>query len=74
MKKEVYGTLLAAIIFNNKLSSHLEGKGFKCNDYDMCTFNNMVYFHQLTLQFHVDYLKSSHQNKDVFKMLKAYST
>ena len=39
--KAVYGTLLGAIIFYNKLSKHLTDHGFVQNEYDMCTFNKM---------------------------------
>lgn len=67
MKKAVYGTLLAAIIFYNKLSFHLVKRGFKCNEYNMCTFNKIVDGHQLTVQFHVNDLKASQQNKNVLQ-------
>ena len=40
--KAVYGTLLGAIIFCNKLFKHLTDHGFTQNKYDMCTFNKMV--------------------------------
>ena len=33
----------------------------------MCTFNKMVDSHQLTVQFNVDDLKASHQNKNVLQ-------
>ena len=38
-----------------------------CNDYDMCTFNKMVNYNQLTVQFHVNDLKASHHNPDVLQ-------
>ena len=63
--KAVYGTVLAAIIFYNKLSKHLTDHGFVMNDYDMCTFNKMVDGEQLTVQFHVDDLKASHKDQKV---------
>ena len=40
--KAVYGTLLGAIIFYNKLTKHLTDHEFVQNKYDMCTFNQMV--------------------------------
>ena len=49
MIKAVYGTLLAAIIFYEKLSKHLREYSFVYNDYDMCTFNKMVNGNQLTM-------------------------
>ena len=59
--KAVYGTLLGAMIFYNKLSKHLTDHGFVQNEYDMCTFNKMVNDEQITVQFHVDDLKVSHK-------------
>ena len=63
--KVVYGTLLGAIIFYNKLSKHLTNHGFVQNKYDMCTFNKMVNGEQITVQFHVDDLKVSHKEQSV---------
>lgn len=51
LKKAVYGTLLAAIIFYNKLSEFLLTQGFIRNEYDECTFNKMVNGHQLMYNF-----------------------
>ena len=59
MNKGVYGTLLGAILFYNKLKGVLEGLGFVVNDYDECTFNKMVNGVQCTVQFHVDDLRLS---------------
>ena len=63
--KAVYGTLLGAIIFYKKLSSHLVKHGFEMNAYDQCTFNKIVNGEQLTVQFHVDDLKASHRDEKV---------
>ena len=63
----VYGTLLGAIIFYNKLSKHLTDHGFIQNEYDMCTFNKMVNGEQITVQFHVDDLKVSHKDEAVLE-------
>ena len=65
--KAVYGTLLGAIIFYNKLSKHLTDHGFVQNEYDMCTFNKMVNDEQITVQFHVDDLKVSHKDQVVLE-------
>ena len=61
----VYGTLLGAIIFYNKLSKHLTDHGFVQNEYNMCTFNKMVNGEQVTVQFHIDDLKVSHKDQAV---------
>ena len=63
--KAVYGTLLGAIIFYNKVSKHLSDHGFIQNEYDMCTFNKLVNGEQITVKFHVDDLKVSHKNEAV---------
>ena len=63
--KEVYGTLLGAIILYNKLSKHLTNHGFILNKYNMCKFNKMVNGRQVTVQFHVDDLKVLHKDQAV---------
>ena len=63
----MYGTLLGAIIFYNKLSKHLTDHGFVQNKYDMCTFNKMVNAEQITVQFHVDVLKVSHKEESTLE-------
>jgi hypothetical protein len=65
LTKAVYGTLLGAILFYQKLSKQLEDWGYVPNCYDRCTFNKMVEGHQITIQFHVDDLKISHVNQSV---------
>ena len=59
--KAVYGTLLRAIIFYNKLSKHLIDHGFVQNEYDMCTFNKMVNGEQIIVQIY----KVSHKEQPV---------
>jgi hypothetical protein len=65
LTKAVYGTLLGAILFYEKLTKQLEEWGYKPNCYDMCTFNKMVDGSQITIQFHVDDLKLSHRDQSV---------
>ena len=65
--KVMYRTLLGAIIFYNKLSKHLIDHGFVQNKYDVCTFNKIVNSEQITVQFHVDYLKVLHQVQAVLE-------
>jgi hypothetical protein len=40
--KAIYGTLLGARLFYDKLRSFLESIKFVVNDYDECTFNKMI--------------------------------
>jgi hypothetical protein len=63
--KAVYGTLLGAILFYQKLSKQLVDWGYEPNCYDRCTFNKMIDGNQITIQFHVNGLKISHDKQSV---------
>jgi hypothetical protein len=63
LTKAVYGTLLGAILFYEKLSKQLIDWGYEPNCYDRCTFNKMIDGNQITIQFHVDDLKISHMKQ-----------
>lgn len=63
--KAIYGTLLGARLFYDKLKRVLIAMGYEMNDYDECTFNKMVNDCQCTIQFHVDDLKMSHLEQGV---------
>ena len=65
--KAIYGTLLGAIIFYNKISKYLTDHGFVHNEYDMCIFNKMVNGEQIMVQFHVDDLKISHKEQAILE-------
>jgi hypothetical protein len=65
LTKAVYGTLLGAILFYEKLSKQLIDWGYEPNCYDRCTFNKMIDGNQITIQFHVDDLKISHIKQSV---------
>jgi hypothetical protein len=65
LTKAVYGTLLGAILFYEKLSKQLVNWGYEPNCYDRCTFNKMIDGNQITIQFHVDNLKISHMKQSV---------
>ena len=65
LEKAVYGTILGAIIFYNKLSKQLEDWGFENNAYDECTWNKTVDGEQLTVQAHVDDLIATHVDQQV---------
>jgi hypothetical protein len=65
LTKAVYGTLLGAVLFYEKLSKQLINWGYEPNYYDRCTFNKMVEGNQVTIQFHVNDLKISHMKQSV---------
>ena len=59
----------SAMLFYNKLRSHVEEIGFKINPYDPCVANMTISSSQITVCWHVDDLKVSHKEEsciDVF--------
>jgi Reverse transcriptase (RNA-dependent DNA polymerase) len=63
--KALYGTLKAAKLFWEKLTSTLKSWGFVPNKYDSCVVNKTVNGKQCTIAWHVDDLKISHEDPDV---------
>ena len=64
--KVLYGTLWAARLFWEKLQAKLVNDwGFMPNRYDSCVVNKMVDGKQLTMAWHVDDLKVSHEKEEV---------
>ena len=60
LKKALYGTLQAALLFWQLLSNTLVEWGIKLNEYDPCVANKMINRKQCTIIWHVDDLKISH--------------
>jgi hypothetical protein len=60
LKKALYGTLQAALLFWQNLSSQLEELGFVINPYDFCVANKMIDGLQCTIVWHVDDFKIPH--------------
>jgi Reverse transcriptase (RNA-dependent DNA polymerase) len=65
LRKELYGTLRAALLFWRKLSTQLIEWGFEKNPYDWCVADKQVYGTQCTIIWHVDDLKISHVDSEV---------
>ena len=63
----MYGTLLEAILFYNKLKGVLVDPGFKINKHNEYTFNKMISSTQCTIQMHVDDLKLNHVHQEELK-------
>ena len=63
--KALYGTLQAALLFWENLSSQLKEWGFKLNPHDFCVANKTVNHKQCTIVWHVDDLKISHEDPRV---------
>ena len=57
----VYGTMVAALLYYNKFVKSLKSKAFKLNPYDGCVANKIVKGKQITICFHVDNCKISHE-------------
>jgi hypothetical protein len=63
LKKALYGTITALLLFWKDLSTALiDDWGFKQNAYDRCIVNKTVNGKQLTVLWHVDDLKVSHED------------
>jgi len=74
LKKALYGTLQAALLFWRLLLDTLMEWGFKLNEYDKCIANKTINGKQCTILWHVDNLKISHVDpkvvNDVIKKLE----
>jgi hypothetical protein len=60
--KALYGTLQAALLFWENLSSQLQEWGFEINPYDFCVANKTINKKHCTIVWHVDDLKISHKD------------
>ena len=65
LKKALYGTLQAALLFWKELSTFLSERGFIANPYDPCVMNKTIGGRQCTIGWHVDDLKISHEDSAV---------
>ena len=65
LKKALYGTLKAALLFWRKLTAQMKIWGFIGNPYDWCVMNKMINSKQCTVLWHVDDLKISHVDPNV---------
>ena len=65
IKKAIYGTTNASLLFWLKLSASLKDMGFVRNPYDWCVMNKMIDGKQCTILWHVDDLKISHMDPAV---------
>jgi hypothetical protein len=67
LRKALYGTLQAAMLFWKDLTGTLEGMGFEVNPYDRCVANKTINGKQCTIVWHVDDLKLSHEDGAVLE-------
>jgi len=73
LKKALYGTLQAELIFWKLLSNTLQEWDFKINKYDRCVTNKMINGKQCTIIWPVNELKISLKKAVVDEVLKKLS-
>jgi hypothetical protein len=61
----LYGMMVVALLFYKKFIKSLTKQGFKLNPYDVCVANKTVNGKQITIRFHVDDCKISHESSKV---------
>ena len=61
----LYGTMMASLLYYRKFSKSLTNKGFEINPYDPCVANKMIDGKQMTICYHVDDCKTSHEDSEV---------
>ena len=66
MNKALYGLLKSALLFYKNLRVELDSIGFLINPYDPFFPNHDINITQMTITWHVSYLKVSH--KDAFEI------
>ncbi len=69
----VYGTVVAALLYYKKFVKSLVNHGFKLNPYNGCVANKIVKGKQITMCFHVDDCKISHEHPKVVMRLSTGS-
>ena len=77
LSKALCGMLRAALLFYKRLRGDLEDLGFIINPCDPCVANKMINRKQITVCWHVDDLKVSHEDETVLdwfeeKLVKLY--
>ena len=65
LKKALYGTLNASLLFWKDPTAELKVWGFAVNPYDECVVNKTINGKQCTILWHVDDLKISHVDSKV---------
>ena len=68
LKRALYGTLQAALLFWRLLLTTFKEWGFKLNEYDQCIANKTINSKQCSITWRVDDLKISHVKKRVVEM------
>jgi len=72
LKKALYGTLQAAMLFWKDLTHTLTCWSFEVNIYDLCVANKTIEGKQCTILWQLDDIKISQVNKDVVSSVIDY--
>ena len=67
MSKALYGMLKSALWFYKLLAKDLKEYGFEVNAYDPCVANATINGKQMTVTWHIDDLKASHEDINELK-------
>ena len=71
LRKAMYGTLMAALLWYELFAGTIQDLGFSINPYDLCVANKVVAGKQFTICWYVDDLKMSHEDPtEVTKMIQ----
>ena len=65
MLKALYGMMVSSLLYYKKFRKDTESIGFEVNPYDMCVANRIIKGKQHTITWHVDDVKSSHEDSKV---------
>jgi hypothetical protein len=65
MLMALYGMMIASLLYYKKFCKDIETIGFEVNPYDICVANRKVNGKQHTVTWHVDGLRSSHEDPKV---------
>jgi len=74
MLKALYSMMVSSLLYYNKFRKDIESIGSEVNPHDMCISNQIINGKQHTITWHVDDVKSSHEdskmNDEFFDWLK----
>ena len=59
-QNDLYGTMVASLLYYRKFANSLTSIGFDINPYNPCVTNKVIDSSQMTICFHIDDCKLSH--------------
>ena len=65
MLKALYGMMITAILYYKKFRKDIKSIGFEVNPFDICVANRMVNGKQHAVTWHMDDVKTSHDDPKV---------